>query len=121
MISSKTHAILDYVVGILLIAAPWLLGFADNSAATTIPVVLGISTVIYSLFTNYEYSVARMLPFKAHLTIDFIAGLLLLVSPWLFGFNERVYLPHVILGAFEIVAVLMTRRVPGTVHHPRQV
>jgi hypothetical protein len=121
MISSKTHAVLDYLVGILLIAAPWLLGFADNSAATTIPVVLGISTLVYSLFTNYEYSLARMLPFKIHLTIDFMAGLLLLASPWLFGFHEEVYLPHVIVGAFEILAVLMTRKAPSIVHKPKQV
>ena len=110
MISSKTHALLDYLVGILLIAAPWLLGFADSTAATVIPIVLGASTLVYSLFTNYEYGIVRVLPYKIHLTIDFIAGLLLLVSPWLFGFSDRIYLPHVILGAFEIVAVLLPER-----------
>ncbi|MDQ0595629.1 hypothetical protein QFZ37_003998 [Chryseobacterium ginsenosidimutans] len=121
MISSKTHAVLDYLVGILLIAAPWLLGFADNSAATMVPVILGVSTLLYSLFTNYEYSLARMLPYKIHLTIDFVAGLLLLASPWLFGFNDRIYLPHVILGAFEIVAVLLSRKTTTTVHKPQQI
>jgi len=114
MISSKVHAVLDYLMGALLIVAPWLLGFADNSAATIVPVALGASTLLYSLITNYEYSLARILPFKTHLTIDFIAGALLLVSPWLFGFSEKVYLPHVILGAFEIVAVLMSRKVVET-------
>ena len=114
MISSKTHALLDYLVGILLIAAPWLLGFADSTAATVIPVVLGASTLVYSLFTNYEYGIVRVLPYKIHLTIDFIAGLLLLMSPWLFGFSDRIYLPHAILGAFEIVAVLLSRRATAT-------
>ncbi|RZJ82721.1 MAG: hypothetical protein EOO20_24095, partial [Chryseobacterium sp.] len=114
MISSKPHALLDYLVGILLIAAPWLLGFADSTAATVIPIVLGASTLVYSLFTNYEYGIVRVLPYKIHLTIDFIAGLLLLVSPWLFGFSDRIYLPHVILGAFEIVAVLLSRRATAT-------
>lgn len=80
MISSKTHAILDYVVGILLIASPWLLGFADDSAATVIPVLLGVSTLLYSLLTNYEYAMARVIPYKIHLTIDFAAGFLLLAS-----------------------------------------
>lgn len=121
MISSKTHAILDYLVGILLIAAPWLLGFADDSAATTIPVILGISTILYSLLTNYEYSVARMIPYKVHLTIDFLAGILLLTSPWLFDFSDRVYLPHVIVGAFEIVAVLLSRKATSTVPTPKQI
>ena len=110
MITSKVHACLDYLVGILLIAAPWLLGFADNTAATIIPVALGASTLVYSLVTDYEYSLARLLPFRAHLVIDFMAGLLLLVSPWLFGFSDRVYLPHLIVGILEIVVVLATRR-----------
>ena len=121
MISSKIHAVLDYVVGLLLIAAPWLLGFADNTAATMVPVILGASTLLYSLFTNYEYAIARMLPYKIHLTIDFIGGILLLASPWLFGFNDRVYLPHVILGAFEIVAVMLSRKATATVQQPERI
>jgi len=121
MISSKTHAILDYVVGILLIASPWLLGFADDSAATVIPVLLGVSTLLYSLLTNYEYAMARVIPYKIHLTIDFAAGFLLLASPWLFGFSDRIYLPHVILGAFEIVAVLLSRKATSTVYAPKQI
>lgn len=121
MISSKIHAILDYTVGILLIAAPWLLGFADNTAATIIPVILGASTVIYSLFTNYEYSLVRLLPYKIHLMIDFMAGLLLLASPWLFGFNDRIYFPHVILGVFEIIAVILSRKETAAVHRHEQV
>jgi len=121
MISSKIHAVLDYIVGILLIAAPWLLGFADNTAVTVIPVILGASTIVYSLFTNYEYSLARLLPYKIHLTIDFIAGLLLLASPWLFGFSDRIYLPHVILGAFEMIAVLLSRKATDTIHRTKHV
>lgn len=114
MIPSKVHAVLDYLMGMILIAAPWLLGFADNTAATILPVVLGASTLVYSLFTDYEYSIVRMIPFKAHLTLDFASGVLLLVSPWLFGFSDRMYLPHVILGAIEIGAVLMTKPKPVT-------
>jgi len=121
MISSKIHAALDYIVGILLIAAPWLLGFADKTAATLIPVILGASTIIYSLFTNYEYSLIRLVPYKIHLTIDFIAGLLLLASPWLFGFSDRIYLSHVILGAFEITAVLLSRKEADNIRRTRQV
>ena len=110
MISSKIHAVLDYTVGVLLIAAPWLLDFADNTAATAIPIILGASTIIYSLFTNYEYSLSGFLPYKIHLTIDFIAGLVLLLSPWLFRFSDRIYLPHVIFGVFEIVAVMLSKK-----------
>ena len=121
MISSKIHAILDYIVGLLLIAAPWLLGFADNTSATIIPVVLGASTILYSLFTNYEYGLVRLLPYKIHLMIDFMAGLLLLSSPWLFGFSDRIYLPHLILGLFEIIAVALSRKSTAAIHRTEHV
>ncbi|GEN77334.1 SPW repeat protein [Chryseobacterium hagamense] len=120
MIPSKTHAVLDYLVGILLIGAPWILGFADDTAATTVPVILGASTLLYSLFTDYEYGLARMIPYKVHLAIDFTAGTLLLISPWLFGFSDRVYLPHVILGTFELVAVLMSRKSIPVLHRSKR-
>lgn len=120
MIPSKTHAVLDYLVGILLITAPWLLGFADDTAATAIPVILGALTLVYSLCTDYKYGLAKMLPYKVHLALDCVAGGLLLISPWLFGFSDRVYLPHVVIGAFELVAVMMSRKSTPVVHKPKQ-
>ncbi|KFF76162.1 membrane protein [Chryseobacterium sp. P1-3] len=112
MISSKIHAVLDYLMGALLIAIPWLLGFADHSAATVLPVILGASTIIYSLLTDYEYAIAPAFSFQGHLLLDLMSAALLLVSPWLFGFNETIYWPHFILGAFEIVIVLLTTKTP---------
>jgi hypothetical protein len=54
MIPRNVHGILDYVVGLLLIAAPWLLGFADGTAAQNVPVALGAGALLYSLLTNYD-------------------------------------------------------------------
>jgi hypothetical protein len=116
------HGILDYFVGVLLIAAPWLLGFADDIAATYIPVVLGMGALLYSLLTNYELGLIRVIPFSVHLVLDVGSGLLLAASPWLFAFSDRVYLPHVLVGIFEVMAGLLTRNAPapvlGRAHHP---
>jgi hypothetical protein len=49
-----------------------------------------------------------------HLATDVAAGALLAVSPWLFGFADRVYLPHLVVGLFEIAAGLMTRTTSDT-------
>ncbi len=44
-IPTKVHGILDYVVGIALIAAPWLFGFAGmGGAPVVIPIVLGVAS-----------------------------------------------------------------------------
>jgi hypothetical protein len=112
ILSTKAHGILDYLVGALLIAAPWLFDFARNGAETWVPVILGVSTIIYSLLTDYELGAYRVLSMKTHLTLDMLGGALLAVSPWLFNFDDHVYLPHLILGIFEIGAALMTERSP---------
>jgi hypothetical protein len=120
IIPTKTHGILDYVMGLLLIASPWIFDFARDGAETWIPVILGVSTILYSLFTNYELGISGKISMKAHLGIDLVSGIFLAVSPWLFGFNDYVYLPHVILGVTEVIAVLLSKtqpeHTPGRAH-----
>ena len=112
IIPTKIHGILDYVMGLLLIASPWIFDFARDGAETWIPVILGVSTILYSLFTNYELGISGKISMKAHLGIDMVSGIFLAVSPWLFGFADYVYLPHVILGLTEVVAVLLSKTQP---------
>jgi hypothetical protein len=71
-------------------------------------VILGAGTILYSIFTDYELGAVRMIPFRGHLTIDVLNGVFLGLSPWIFGFNDRVYLPHLIVGVLEILVVFMT-------------
>lgn len=108
-ISTRVHGMLDYAMGGLLIVAPWLFGFADGGAETWVPVILGAGAIAYSLFTDYELGAVRRIPMGTHLGLDAGAGVLLAASPWLFGFAEFVYLPHLVLGLVEIGAALSTR------------
>lgn len=117
IIPTRIHGILDYVVGLLLIASPWIFDFAREGAETWIPVILGVSTILYSLFTNYELGISGKISMKTHLGIDLFSGIFLAVSPWLFGFNDYVYLPHVILGLTEVIAVFLSKTEPE--HTPR--
>jgi len=114
VISTRAHGVLDYLVGVLLIAAPFVLNFADNTAAMWVPIILGAGTIVYSLLTDYELGAYRAIPMPTHLVIDLVAGIFLAASPWIFGFNDRVYLPHLVVGLFEIVVVVLSDRVPST-------
>ena len=76
-IPTKFHAPLDYIVGATLIASPWILGFSEHTAATVVPVVLGIGLIAYSLVTNYELGVWKVVPMALHNLIDIAAGTLL--------------------------------------------
>ena len=109
-IPSRVHGILDYVVGVLLIFAPRILGFQNGGPEDRIPVILGVATLIYSLLTRYELGLIKVIPFRVHLTLDFLSGVFLAISPWVFGFSERVWVPHLLVGLFEIGAAMMSHR-----------
>lgn len=108
MIPIRTHAVIDYVTGALLIIAPFLFGFANGGAAQWVPILLGAGIIAYSLLTNYGLSAARVIPYRVHLGLDVAGGLLLLVSPWLFGFADLIWWPHVLVGLLELVVVALS-------------
>jgi hypothetical protein len=110
--TTRMHGVADYLVGIVLILVPYLLGFADGTAAQWIFQILGAAAIVYSLLTRYEWGVVRVIPMPVHLMLDFASGVLLAASPWLFGFADRVFWPHVIFGLIEIAASLTTETRP---------
>ncbi|TXK48645.1 hypothetical protein FVR03_08075 [Pontibacter qinzhouensis] len=112
-IPTRFHGILDYVVGLLLIASPWLFNFAAGGAETWVPVVIGLGVLLQTILTDFELGLIKKIPMQSHLMMDFGIGVILAVSPWLFGFADHVYTPHVIFGVFSILASLTTHRVPS--------
>ena len=122
MIPTKVHGVLDYLMGILVIATPWLFGFHANGTETWLPVALGIGVILYSLLTDYELGLSPVLSMQTHLWLDAGGGLLLAMSPFLFGFQEQVYWPHLILGFLEVAASQLTSKDPqyGPHHRPMQ-
>ena len=95
-ISTRAHGALDYVLGALLIAAPWILDFNRGGAETWVPVTLGM---------------VHQISMPTHLGLDVAAGLFLLASPWLLDFNEYVRTPHVTVGVIAVLAGLVTQTV----------
>ena len=111
-IPTKFHAPLDYIVGAALIAAPWIFQFSEHTAATVVPIVLGIGLIAYSLFTDYELGVWKVAPMAVHNLIDVVAGAFLAASPWIFGFADEsanVWVPHVVVGLAAIFLGLTTK------------
>ena len=115
-IPTRFHAPLDYIVGVALIAAPWIFQFSEHTAATIVPIVLGIGLIAYSLFTNYELGVWKVAPMAVHNLIDIAAGTVLALSPWIFGFADdgaNFWVPFVVIGVAAIFLGLTTKQVGG--------
>lgn len=116
-IPTKVHGALDYIVAIALIFAPMIFGFQSvGGAAVIIPIVLGIGLILYSLFTNYEWGLIKVLGMPYHLIIDVLASLVLIVSPFMFGFINQApnaWLPHIVVGITVILVVICTQTQPA--------
>jgi len=112
MIPTRIHGMLDYLMGILLIVSPWLFGFSDSNTATWTAVVVGVLIIGTSLITDYELSVANIVPMRAHLGLDVLLGAFLAVSPWLLGFADENWWWFVVAGVAEIGAGLATEPEP---------
>jgi uncharacterized membrane protein HdeD (DUF308 family) len=52
---AASHVVIDYVLGLLLIVAPFVFGFAgDDTAATAYFLVLGVGYVVLAVLTRYR-------------------------------------------------------------------
>ena len=114
-VPTRVHGALDYMTAGALIAAPSLLGFRKRGMQTWLPMALGVGTIGYSLLTDYELGLFKIIPMPMHLALDAANGALLAGSPWLFGFAEEASAPHLGLGIFEIVVTACSQPTPA---HP---
>jgi hypothetical protein len=116
-IPTKVHGALDYIVAIALLFAPMIFGFKEvGGAAVAIPMVLGAGLLLYSILTNYEWGVFKVINMRYHLIIDTIAASLLALSPFLFGFSDEApnaWLPHIVVGITVLIVVLCSKTAPA--------
>ena len=112
VIPTGVHGVLDYLASGTNLAWPGLLRLEDAPRAALAPRLVGAAGAIYSLLTDYELGALRLLPMPAHLALDAAKGALLAASPWLFGFaknGRRYWLAHVIAGASDVLAAMMSK------------
>lgn len=110
-LSSKVHTVIGLIVGVALLFAPQLFGFSDNNAASMTALYVGIFVIISELVTTSQWSPLKLVPMKVHLILDYLTGLFLALSPWLFGFSgaaPHVWVPHLVVGILVIGYALVT-------------
>ena len=112
MISTRTHTIIGLIVGAALLIAPWLFGFAEvGGAAVTVPIIVGLFIIISELTTKSSASPLKIVPMTTHIMMDYLTGVFLALSPWLFGFADldaNAWVPHVIVGIAIVAYAAMT-------------
>ena len=86
-VSLFVHGLLEYGVGALSIAAPFLFSF-ESDTATVVAILLGAGIVVLGFVTASPTGVSRSLPLASHVVLDYVASLFMIVSPFIFGFTD---------------------------------
>jgi hypothetical protein len=55
-IPTRTHGVIDYLMGALLIVAPYLLGFADDTMAQWVPQIAGAALICLPIYFAFVAS-----------------------------------------------------------------
>jgi hypothetical protein len=111
VLSIKVHEHLDLLLALMLANSPWIFGFKQlrPGAETWVPLLTGAALIVVSLIARKDLViVSKIFSMRAHLALDTILGVLLVLSPWIFGFYHVVSFPHIMVGGLEIGISLTT-------------
>jgi hypothetical protein len=114
-IPTSVHGAIDHVVGPALVLAPTVLRLRRTSPEGVVARAVGGVEAFYSNITDYETSVKNVVPMPVHLALDAVGGATLALVPQLTGARRRGkkhWLPHLVLGAFEVGMAAFTKTEP---------
>jgi hypothetical protein len=104
------HGLLEYAAGVLLIAAPFVFGF-DSDTATGIAIAAGVVVLIVNASTAMSTGLVKSIPVPAHVMLDYVLAILLIASPFLFGFDDdgTATAFFLVLGIVHLLLTIATR------------
>jgi hypothetical protein len=111
IINTRLHGLLDYGSAFILLL-PWITSFYTGAADTRILAAVGGITILFSVITDYEFGLVKLLPMKVHLLFDTLSALFLIAMPWLFPLNNYIFYWPVIFGAAALLVALLSSPVP---------
>lgn len=105
-LTPTVHGLLDYAAAAGLIILPFVLGF--DGLAVWLSVAGGVGLIVYSLLTNYAYSIAPVLSFKTHLLLDLAAGAVFVAAPLVLGWTGLVMGYYFVMATGVFIQVALT-------------
>ena len=97
--------IVNALAGAGLFLSPWLFSFSGEQAASWNAWIGGLLVAIVAVA-----AVAQLETWEEWVNLGI--GLWLVISPWVLGFADRVFWPHLLFGLFSVVAGLTTEKQP---------
>jgi hypothetical protein len=106
-IPTIVHGPADYIVGLIVVGLPFYYGSTGTSRVAF--VTLGHLVICYSLLTDYELGLARVLRIHFHLLLDALFGLAMLVAPTLLPLPNDSRIPVYVIGVLSLFLALTTQ------------
>jgi hypothetical protein len=107
-ITPRVHGILDYASVVAFLNAPMVFGF-HGTPAVVVYWLAGIHLLMTGC-TDFPLGFFKFIPFRIHGAIDLVAGIFLLVAPWLLGFSDNAAARNffIAMAVITFVVVAMT-------------
>ncbi len=113
-LSAGIHGLIEYVAGVLFIAAPFLLGFTDNTAALGVSIVVGVIVLAMAASMHGPVSLIDSVSVSVHAAFDYALAAFLIATPFIFMFAttdgdgvETAF--FIILGVLHLLVTIATR------------
>jgi hypothetical protein len=106
IINPRIHGYLDYFTVIVFLLAPSLLSL--SGVAGLLSYTLAIIHLAMTLVTDFPLGMIKLVPFRIHGIVERIVGPVLLVTPFLLGFEGAARIFYFLMGATIIIVGLLT-------------
>ena len=103
------HGLLEYGIGVLLIASSSLFSFDGTPRA--VGILLGAMVLVLAALSDLPTALMRRLPLDSHVVIDYVLGVVLVASPFIFGFSddEGALAFFIVVGVGYLILTAVTR------------
>ncbi|MEZ5936273.1 MAG: hypothetical protein R3F54_31110 [Alphaproteobacteria bacterium] len=87
-VTKTMHAFLDYPVALSLAVLPFALQLGgSHPLALWLAVIAGVAAFLLTVFTDHRLGLFRVIPYRIHVAVDLLVGVLFLLAPFAFGFG----------------------------------
>lgn len=115
-VTKRIHAYLDYPVAVALMSLPFLLELgSSNTLALYLSVVTGVAAFILTLLTDHHLGVYRIIPYKGHLFVDALVGVVFVAASFIFSFKGIDFYYYLING-LAVLTVVSSHK-PETINY----
>lgn len=117
-VSRFIHGMVEYVVGALFIAAPFMFQY-DDAFAVGISIAVGVLLLAVTAATVGRGGLINSIQAPVHAAVDYAVAALLIAGPFIFRFNDEAA-PTAVFIVYGVLHLLLTigtrfKERPGTI------